>query len=149
MTKPKPSPEILQEWDVTRRTAEFFDEQVSRVREIGVGASVAIIGIAAQFNWVIGSTLLPLNLSFLLIDRRARRYLLDATDYASKIEDQYEFGGDGLTSFIRKKLRDKRQSFTRLPIYGIYWFFAIFGLGIAIANIGNWVAFIVNIFKSA
>ncbi len=148
MTKLKPSPEILQEWDVTRRTAEFFDEQVSRVREIGVGASVAIIGIAAQFNWTIGATLLPLNLSFLLIDQRARRYLLNVTDYAQEIEARYEFSGDGLTSFIRKRLRGGRQSFTRLPIYGVYWFFAVIGLGIVVANIENWVTFIVNILKA-
>ena len=50
---------VFREWDVARRTAEFFDEQLGRLRGIGITASVAVLGIAVRYNAVWGWLLLP------------------------------------------------------------------------------------------
>ena len=160
-TEQEPNEQVLHQWDVTRRTAEFFDAQIDRVREIAVTASVAIIGLSLQFDKLpLASTLFPLNVVFYLIDARARRYLLFVTDYAKEIEQGYKFAGGGLTSYIRQQLRTRtrfghlpkktgRQSFTRIPIYGIYVLFAAIGIVTILANAGNWATYIIHSLQDA
>jgi hypothetical protein len=110
---------ILQEWDVCRRTAEFFDDQLGRLREIGIASSVAIIGLAVQFQTAIGILLLPLNIIFTLLDYRSQRYLAGVSSYAKRIEDSYQFAGSGLTHSIRSKIGDKESSVYRYFVYAI------------------------------
>ena len=76
---------VITEWDTTRRTAEFFDDQLGRLREVDVASSVAIIGIAVQFNLVLGLVLVPLNAVFWEMDKRFQRYLDLVTRYAAKL----------------------------------------------------------------
>ena len=82
-----------------------------------------------------GLLLLPLNVIFFLIDKRSRGYLLDVTDYAKSLEEKYEFGGKGLTSFIREKIGG-RESSTRIAFYGVYGLFAVIGLIAAVLKYG-------------
>jgi hypothetical protein len=110
---------VLREWDVCRRTAEFFDNQLGRLREIGIASSVAIIGLAVQFQPLIGILLLPLNAIFTLLDRRSQQYLAGVASYAAAMEKKYEFFGSGLTHSVRSKIGDKESSIYRYFVYVI------------------------------
>lgn len=120
---------IIQEWDVSRRTAEFFDRQLGRLREIGIASSIAIAGLAVQFQPAIGALLLPLNFIFPLMDRRSQKYLVAATTYASSLETNYQFAGTGLTLSIRARIGGRESSFIRFFVSGIYVAFFLLGIG--------------------
>src|SRR5207237_1822268 len=108
---------IMHECDVCRRTSEFFDNQLGRLREIGIASSVAIIGIAFQFRPEIGILLLPINTIFTLLDRRTQRYLKAVSTYASKLEENYRFAGSGLTHSIRGAIGGAESSIYRYFVY--------------------------------
>lgn len=95
---------VLQEWDVTRRTAEFFDEQIGKLRELAFTVSTALIGIAFQFKIRELLLLVPLlEIGFILIDFRYQEYLNIVSSYASDIEARYRFAFEGLTQRIKAK----------------------------------------------
>ena len=124
----------ITEWDTTRRTAEFFDDQLGRLREVDVASSVAIIGIAVQFNLALGLVLVPLNAVFWEMDKRFQRYLDLVTRYAAKLEDTHEFTQEGLTTFIQNTLgKTKKSSMRKVMRYAFVTFIAT-GLILAAAS---------------
>ena len=119
---------VVKEWDVSRRTAEFFDQSLGRLREVGIAASVAITSVAVQFQPAIGILLLPINFIFPVFDRRYQRYLEAASSYARYIEMNYDFAGVGLTESIRQRIKGKTHSFTQFYVNAIYVGFVILGI---------------------
>jgi len=112
MTKKTISNEVLLEWDVVRRTAEFFDGVLGNLRTFGLTASVTLIGIAFEFHvspLFLASPLL--NIALIFIDRRYQAYLGVTAKYAMDIEEEYDFASSGLTLTITEE-RGK-QGFSR------------------------------------
>ena len=104
------SPEVVSQWDVARRTAEFFDGTLGNLRTAGLTASVTLIGLAYQFHV---SPLLPaaglLNAALLTVDIRYQSYLKATARYANMIEQKYDFCINGLTHAINDA-RNKTRS---------------------------------------
>ena len=93
--------EVLSEWDVVRRTAEFFDGVLANLRTFGLTASVTLFGLAFEFNvppLFLSSVLL--NIALIFIDNRYQDYLVVTARYAMDIENKYKFAGFGLSYTI-------------------------------------------------
>jgi hypothetical protein len=96
-----PSPEVVTQWDVARRTAEFFDGTLGNLRTVGLTASVTLIGLAYQFH--VSPLLFAaglLNVALLTVDMRYQGYLKATAKYANMIEETYDFCSKGLTHAI-------------------------------------------------
>jgi hypothetical protein len=92
---------IMQEWDVARRTAEFFDGILGNLRTYGLTASVTLIGLAFQFQ--VAPLLLAgfcLNIGLLFVDKRYQSYLRATALYSIKLENEYNFADTGLAHAI-------------------------------------------------
>jgi len=108
LTKKPLTDEALREWDVVRRTLEFFDGTLGNLRTVGLTASVTLIGIALQFGvYPLFLAAAFLNFAMLVIDRRYQAFLKVTGQYAMRIENAYCFPGEGLTFAITKE--SKRQ----------------------------------------
>lgn len=92
---------IVDEWDIARRTAEFFDEQIGKLREVAFAVSAALLGAAFQFRIAVLFFVIPLlELGFFLIDMRYQTYLDTVSNYAKDIEKDYQFAFQGITNRI-------------------------------------------------
>lgn len=132
--------EILVEWNVTRRTAEFFDGTLGNLRVAGLTASITLIGIAFEFRAYSILFILPvLNIALFLIDRRYEEYLGTTAKYAMAIENKYDFNGNGLTYAItaesKRHQKSKPQDIVRIVHFilaatsvglGLYVFIALY-----------------------
>lgn len=131
MAKKPLNDEVLSEWDVVRRTAEFFDGILGNLRTFGLTASVTLIGFAFEFRvspLFLASTLLSVALVF--IDHRYQAYLGVTAKYAMRIESNYNFVSSGLTYVLteeRNKHRFSRPEDIFRMIYGLLAFAGIVG----------------------
>jgi hypothetical protein len=136
MAKKTLTHKVFSEWDVARRTAEFFDGFLGNLRTVGLTASVTLIGIAFEFK--VSPLLLAasvLNVALLFIDWRYQAYLGVSAKYAMNIEKEYDFCSIGLTCAITAE-RDRhkiirpenvfRAIYVVLAILGIFGFLILF-----------------------
>ena len=103
---------VISEWDVARRTAEFFDGALANLRTFGLTASVTLFGVAFEFNvppLFVATTLL--NIALIFIDNRYQDYLVVTARYAMNIENEYKFASSGLSHAIHAER--SRQGFSR------------------------------------
>lgn len=119
---------VMQEWDVTRRTAEFFDGVLGNLRTYGLTASVTLIGLSFQFKVV--PLLLAgvgLNIGLLFVDKRYQSYLRATALYSIKLENEYKFGDAGLAHAINNERERNWLSRPEHTFRAIYVVLAIAG----------------------
>lgn len=117
---------IVDEWNVARRTAEFFDEQIGKLREVAFTVSAALLGAAFQFRITVLFLLVPLlELGFFLIDIRYQTYLDTVSKYAKDIEKDYQFASQGITNRIDEK---RGPVSVRWLVFFLYACFAAVGV---------------------
>jgi len=117
---------VFGEWDVARRTAEFFDEQIGKLREVAFAVSAALLGAAFEFRIPVLFLVMPLlELGFFLIDIRYQTYLDKVSEYAKDIEKDYQFASHGLTSKI---IEGRRPVSVRWLVFLLYLCFATVGV---------------------
>ena len=122
--------QVLKEWDTARRTAEFFDEQIGKIREIAFTVSAGLLGVAFQYNIsMLYLATLPLEIGFLVIDFRYQTYLDAVSKYAKEMEKQYQFAFEGITHKIDEARASSRgYPFLRAIVFCLYLSFMIIAL---------------------
>jgi len=106
------SREIVMQWDVVRRTMEFFDRTLATLRTFGLSVTVAILLAAVQYK---APELLPfaivLNLVLLLLDLHYRRFMWVTSRYALQLEQSYDFVAPGLTAVLDYEHQRRRTRY--------------------------------------
>jgi hypothetical protein len=117
------------QWDVVRRTMEFFDRTLATIRTFGLSVTVAILVAAFQYRV---PELLPfsilLNLILLLLDLHYRRFLWVTSRYALRLEQSYGFVQPGLTAVLDYEHEKRRTKYLFPAAYvvimaalSVYW----------------------------
>jgi hypothetical protein len=124
---------VFSEWDVARRTAEFFDGTLGNLRTFGLTASVTLIGIAFEFHiYPLLIAIVALNLALIFIDRRYQAYLKVTAKYAMSIEEKYGFSNSGLTFAINEEREKHKRTRPEHLFQVIYAILALAGVAILI-----------------
>jgi hypothetical protein len=124
--RPNVDSDVLQEWDVTRRTAEFFDGAIGNLRTYGLTASVTIVSIAFEFH--VPPLLLTgalLNVGLFFVDKRFESYLKATASYSIKLEDKYRFADEGLGHAIH---RDRERYWLSRPEHVFRFLYVVLGI---------------------
>jgi hypothetical protein len=100
------------QWDVVRRTMEFFDRTLATLRTFGLSLTVALLLAAVQYK---APELLPfaiaLNLVLLLLDLHYRRFMWATSRYALQLEQAYDFVAPGLTAVLDYEHQRRRTRY--------------------------------------